>query len=365
MSIESICGSLLIGGFRGTSLPADYEKLLRSGRRGGAILFKANAIDGSAQLASLARQVHAALPAPLLGVDQEGGRVARLGAPFLKVPPMRAIGRRNDPALAEAIARALGMELAAVGVTVNFAPVLDVDTCALNPVIGDRSFGSDPALCARLGVAWIRGLESAGLLATGKHFPGHGDTSTDSHFELPVVRHSVTRLQDVEWVPFRAAIAHGVAALMTAHVVYPSIDAELPATLSAAVCTRLRRELGFDGMLVSDDLEMRAVADSWPAGDAAVRAVAAGCDAILVCHDERAQDGALAALVREAESSPAFAARCAEAHARVMKARERIRVGPPERDGLARAVESAESTRVAAQLARLNGPEDPNPQRAG
>lgn len=346
-------GELVIAGFDGPTLPARFERALRDGRLGGAILFKRNVGGGPAQVAALARAIHAASPRPLLGVDQEGGRVTRLRAPLLEVPPMRAVAGIGDVAFAERAARAVGMELAALGFTVDFAPVLDVNTCAHNPVIGDRAFGDDAATCAAFGAAWIRGLQSSGLLACGKHFPGHGDTSKDSHFDLPVVDQPRERIERIELAPFRAAVAADVASLMTAHVVYPALDAERPATLSPAVCTALRGELGFRGLLVSDDLEMRAVAACWSIEESAVLAVAAGCDALLVCEHEELRERAVDALEREAGRSPTFQVRCDEALGRVHAARARATARPaPDDEALARAIGSAESRAVAGELAR-------------
>jgi beta-N-acetylhexosaminidase len=275
-------------------------------------------------VASLARQIHHAAPGgALVGVDQEGGRVARLRKPLLEVPPMRAVASWGDVAFAERIAAAVGRELAALGFTIDFAPVLDVNTCASNPIVGDRAFGEDPETCARFGVAWIRGLQSAGVLACGKHFPGHGDTTKDSHHDLPVVDQPLDRLEAVELEPFRAAAAEGVASLMTAHVIYTALDARLPATLSPAACSTMRERIGFQGMLVSDDLEMQAIAARWDVEDAAVQAVGAGCDALLICWTDEKQERAVEALVREAERSPAFRTRCDAALGRVREARRR------------------------------------------
>jgi len=356
VDLVATCGPLVIGGFAGTSLPTSFASALRLGRRGGAIFFKANVEGGPAQVAALARQVHEASPeAPLVGIDQEGGRVARLGAPLLEVPPMRTVASWGDAGLAERIARAVGTELAAIGFTIDFAPVLDVNTCAENPVIGDRAFGDDPDTCARYAGAWIRGLQSAGILACGKHFPGHGDTSKDSHLDLPVVDQPALRIERVELAPFRAAVAAGVASMMTAHVVYPALDADRPATLSEAICTRLRATLGYDGMLVSDDLEMRAIADRWSIEDAAVQAVAAGCDALLVCWSHEKQERAVDALVLEAERSAAFRARCEEACERTMAARRRATARALDDDGIARVLGGRESLSVREEIARRLG----------
>jgi beta-N-acetylhexosaminidase len=353
MDLVSTCGQLVIGGFPGTSLPAGFSRALREGRRGGAIFFKPNVEAGPKQVAALAREVHAAsMDPPLVGIDQEGGRVSRLRAPLLDVPSMKTIAAWGDTALAERIARVVGAELAALGFTIDFAPVLDVNTCAHNPVIGDRSFGDDSAVCARFGVAWIRGLQATGILATGKHFPGHGDTSKDSHVDLPMVDQPRERLERVELPPFRAAVAAGVAALMTAHVVYPALDAKRPATLSPAVCTDLRDAIGFQGMLVSDDLEMQAIAARCSIDDAAVQAVLAGCDALLICWSEEKQDRAVDALVREGERSAAFRARCEHAWRRVRDARARASSRPLDDDAIAQVIAGRESRAVAQEIAR-------------
>jgi beta-N-acetylhexosaminidase len=352
MDIKSTCGQLVIGGFAGTSLPASYEAALRQGRRGGAILFKSNVEGGPTQAAALARQVHAALASPLLGIDQEGGRVARLHAPLIEVPPMRTIASWGDTALAERIAHAVGMQLAAIGCTINFAPVLDVNTCASNPVIGDRAFGADADICARFGVAWIRGLQGAGLLATAKHFPGHGDTSLDSHLELPTALRPLEHLEGVSLVPFRAAVNSGVAAMMTAHVVYSALDPDRPATLSYVSCTQLRERIGFDGMLISDDLEMRAIAAHWSSGDAAVQALAAGCDAVLVCHSFDQQEVVLESLVREAESSPEFRERCRHAATRAAVSRRRACARPLDDEAVKRVIASEASQAVSEEISR-------------
>jgi beta-N-acetylhexosaminidase len=346
-------GELVIGGFPGTSLPVGFARAMRERRRGGAIFFKSNVEGGPRQVAALARAVHAASPGPaLVGIDQEGGRVARLKAPLLVVPPMRTVASWGDALFAEQIARTQGTELAALGFTIDFAPVLDVNTCAENPVIGDRAFGDDAEICARFGAAWVRGLQSAGLLACGKHFPGHGDTSKDSHVDLPVVNQPLERIELVELVPFRAAIEAGVATLMTAHVVYRALDARLPATMSSAVCTALRDRLGFRGALISDDLEMQAIAARSTIEDAAVRAIAAGCDALLVCWSDEKQERAVEALTREAERSPAFRARCGEALQRVEAARRRATARPLDDEGLARVIGGEASGSLAHEMAR-------------
>jgi beta-N-acetylhexosaminidase len=329
LELPRLCGQLLVGGFDGTELPPRYESALREGRRGGAILFRRN-LPSIQEAAVLCQAIRDAAPPdlpPFIGVDQEGGRVTRLPAPFLTLPPMRIFGMLGDLELVHLAASAVATELAAIGFNLNFAPVLDVDSNPENPIIGDRSFGRDPRTVMRAGVAFIRGLQSKNVLACGKHFPGHGDTSVDSHLDLPVIEHTRERLEKIEIPPFRAASGAGIASFMTAHIAVKSFDPDVPATMSRAICASLlRAEIGFEGVLFSDDLEMAAVAARYPIETAAVEAVWAGCDALLICKSEDAQDRAHEALVKQAEKDRRFRDRCVEAATRVLRVR---RLCPP------------------------------------
>jgi beta-N-acetylhexosaminidase len=355
LEVPRLCGQLIVGGFDGPTLPARFTAALREGRRGGAILFRRNLpeIGGAALLCDAIRLAAGPDLPPFIGVDQEGGRVTRLPSPFLTLPPMRALASLSDLDLTRRAARAVAVELAAIGFNLNFAPVLDVDSNPENPVIGDRAFGSDARTVMRHGVAFLQGLQEAGVLACGKHFPGHGDTSVDSHFDLPVIPHDRARLDAIELPPFRAASGAGIASMMTAHIVCEKLDASVPATLSRSICASLlRSEIGFDGVLFSDDLEMGAIKARYPIEEAAVEAVWAGCDALLVCKDEDAQDRAHEALVRKAESDPRFRDRCVEAATRGLKIR---RLAPPRpiirRDELLALVGGPSSRAIAAEIA--------------
>jgi beta-N-acetylhexosaminidase len=230
---------------------------------------------------------------------------------------MRAVGERGDEATAFAVGALLGRELRAVGVDQDFAPVVDVDTNPANPVIGDRLLGPDPALVGRLGAALARGIQSEGVAACAKHFPGHGDTSQDSHVELPRISHPLTRLEAVELVPFRALAAAGVASVMTAHVVFEALDPGRPATMSPQVMRLLRDSCGFDGPALSDDLEMAAVAAHFPLEEAAPASVAAGVDGLLVCHRAEVQHRAIDLLRAAVERGQVSRERLAEARARI------------------------------------------------
>ena len=256
----------------------------------------------------------------------------RLRAPCTEWPPVASLGRSGDRDLARRFGRALARELLVLGITLDFAPVLDVGTNPRNPVIGDRAPASDPAQVAALGAEVILGLQGGGVAACGKHFPGHGDTDLDSHRELPVVEHERGRLEEVELPPFRAAIEAEVAALMTAHVRYPALDETSPATLSHVVITELLRgDLGFNGWIVTDDLTMGAITTDHTVPDAAVAAIAAGCDSVLLCEpDPEAQAAVLERLVRAVEDGTLCQPRVEEALRRQRKAKERFLDGDDE-----------------------------------
>lgn len=332
-------GQLVFAGFAGPVVTPEIRAIAREYTLGGIVLFKRN-VEEPAQVAELAYDIAQLQPdLPLwVAVDQEGGRVARMRAPFTEWPPMLTLGRSGDPALAGRFARALAAELAAVGVTLDFAPVLDVLTNPSNPVIGDRALAEDAERVAELGTVVITALQDAGIAACGKHFPGHGDTSVDSHVELPLVEHPVEQLRAREFVPFRAAIAAGVASIMTGHVFMPALDETVPATLSSRVVTGLlRRELGYDGLVFTDDLEMKAISAHHSVPGAAVQAVAAGCDAVLVCgtdHDVQAQ--AIEALIHAVEDETISRTRIDEALGHHRVARHRFLPAVPRRPRTAR-----------------------------
>jgi beta-N-acetylhexosaminidase len=293
-ALDQEVAGLFAVGFQGTSPSPEVLELIRRGVYG-VILFGRN-VERAEQVAELVAELKRAAGRPLLvSIDQEGGRVARLRAPhgFTDLPPMRALGMTGDEGLAFEVGALLARELRAVGIDQDYAPVVDVDTNPGNPVIGDRSLSRDPRRVARMGAALARGLQSAGVAACAKHFPGHGDTSQDSHEELPRLPHSLARMREIELVPFCALAGAGVASAMTAHVVFEALDGQRPATLSGPVMRLLREECGYDGCVISDDLEMKAVADHFPLDEAVPAALAAGVDALLVCHKAEVQHRAI------------------------------------------------------------------------
>ena len=292
-------GQLLFVGFPGTRVPPELAVRIREGRVGGVVLFRRN-VESPEQVRALTRELHELAPAdaPLtICIDQEGGRVQRLRDPWTEWPAMRALGPRSVDDT-KAFARCLALELLDAGFDLDFAPVVDVDSNPDNPVIGDRSFARDAATVAAHGAAFIRAMQGAGLAACAKHFPGHGDTDLDSHLALPRLDLDLERLHRVELPPFRAAIAADVASVMTAHVLFPKLDRERPATLSPEVMGMLREELGYDGLVLSDDIEMRAVADHFSVEDRSLGALRAGVDVILACSQADLREELLAKLER-------------------------------------------------------------------
>jgi beta-N-acetylhexosaminidase len=324
-------GQLLIAGFDGHQPSPELRSLAREFSLGGVILFARNVAEPE-QVAELAFEASRLTPeVPCwVSIDQEGGRVARLKTPFTVWPPMATLGRSGDVRLAERFARALAAELKTVGITLDYAPVLDIHTNPKNPVIGDRALAEKADQVARLGAAIVRTLQREGIAACGKHFPGHGDTSTDSHLELPLVEHPPERLRETEFVPFRAAIEAGVATIMTAHVLVPSLDEKRPASLSRRIVhDLLREELAFDGVILSDDLEMKAIAAEYAVPSAAVLAIQAGCDGVLICSgDHDTQAAALEAIVHAVEEERVPIGRIDDALRRQRRAKERFLASP-------------------------------------
>jgi beta-N-acetylhexosaminidase len=363
-------------GIQGTTpTPAELE-LVRRGV-GGVILFARNVAE-PVQLAELTRTLKSAAPGPLLiCVDQEGGRVQRLRPPHWTAwPSMRRLGEidqqggldgMNGTAIAERVGEMIAHELASCGIDVDFAPVMDVDTNPDNPVIGDRSFSRDPRRVARLGVAFAQGLERSGVASCAKHYPGHGDTSQDSHMTLPRLAHDEKRLWEVELVPFVAAARAGIASVMTAHVRFETFD-RLPATLSPVALRLLRRDVGFRGCCISDDLEMRAISDIWGIPDAAELSITAGCDTVLVCHTLQHQHDAIDAIARGARAGPLPRERLAEASSRMETlqkfARPAAAIDPSSASSETALTEHRQfAARLLEAAARLERPIDPTERR--
>ena len=303
MTLEQQIGQLFMVGFHGTTASGEIIEMIERYQVGGVILFTRNVRD-SQQVQALTNSLQAAAQAAghrfplLIATDQENGVVRRLGEDIAQFPGNMALGAVGSEQLVQEVAEATGDELRALGINMNLAPVADVNNNPANPVIGVRSFGEDPEAVARLVAASVRGHRAAGVIATLKHFPGHGDTNADSHRSLPVVLHTLDRLSDLELVPFQSGIAAGADAILTAHLALPRLtsDESLPATLSSAILRGLLRErLGFAGVIVSDCLEMNAIAEGVGVEQGAVLAIGASVDLVLISHRADRQRGGIEA----------------------------------------------------------------------
>jgi beta-N-acetylhexosaminidase len=327
MSPDKI-GQLFMVGFDGTTVSPDLAAFIKEYKPGGVILFSRN-LESAEQIVQLTNDLQRCSPhSPLLiSIDQEGGRVSRLPKDFTIFPPCEVLGLCNSSDLAYAAAATTAKELRAVGINMNMSPVLDVNSNPANPVIGDRAFGSTPEPVCELGVATAGGLQDNGVVACGKHFPGHGDTTADSHKELPIVTAPRERLERTELPSFRHAAAKGVATMMTAHVLYPALDQERPATLSPAIIgTILRQELQYDGVVLTDDLEMHAIIDHYGIEEATVRSILAGCDMPLICKDRNREVAAIGALDKAIADGTISPERLEQSLTRVARLKQRFLV---------------------------------------
>lgn len=356
MSIRQAAGQVILAGFDGTTeAPPELRERAKRGELGGYVLFKRN-LGTMDEVAALNRRLldDSMKEFPLcLSLDQEGGRVARLKTPVITLPAMQKVATLGDATLTKRAGAILGAQLRALGFTLDFAPVLDINTNPANPVIGDRAFGTDAETVITHALAFAAGLHEGGVQSCGKHFPGHGDTELDSHLALPKLSHDRARLEKVELAPFRAAAGH-IPSIMTAHVIFESLDSAVPATLSQKVITGLlREELKYDGVIISDDLEMKAVADHYKISDSACLAIEAGCDALLICSKPELVIEAQDALIARAEKDKSFAARLLDAASRFVAMRKKC-IGEPITDSaaLTRALTKSEVGVVEAALAR-------------
>ena len=333
-------------GVQGEALSRDERLIIEQYSFGSFILFAHNCCEPR-QILSLCRalwETGTELP-PFIAIDQEGGRVHRLPQPFTHFPPAAALGRTGSAELAYKVGLATALELSAVGINLNFAPVLDVHSNPSNPVIGDRSFGERGDEVIRFAWPYAQGLRDGGIIPCGKHFPGHGDTDEDSHLALPIVEKSVAELKAVELPPFLHACRQGIETLMTAHVRYRALDQEFPATLSEKIVTGLlRQDLGYDGVVFGDDIEMKAISANYGDEEAVERAVRAGIDVILYCHDLSRAARACEHFVAEAERDPALHARVEESYRRITQLK----------NNRLRSFTGADETEIAKRLASLD-----------
>lgn len=325
MRLQDALGSLFMVGIPQPFLDDETRQRLQELRPGGIVLFRRNYTTPEA-LTNLCVELHSLFSdsRPLIAIDHEGGRVHRLQPPFTHFPAMRDVGLTSSVNLAYQVGFAMGQELRSVGIDLDFAPVLDVLTNPANTVIGDRAFSTDPYQVALLGRAQARGLRDAGVIPCGKHFPGHGGTLLDSHDDQPKDERSLEELTQIDLYPFQQLIAEGLEIIMSAHVLYPALDPDFPATASRKILTGLlRQQVGFKGMIITDDLEMGAVVRHSTIDQAVINALNAGADMLLVCHKIDLALAARDVCVRAIESGIISLSRVEDAarHIAVLKAR--------------------------------------------
>jgi beta-N-acetylhexosaminidase len=320
-ALREVLGRLVVG-FEGAKVTAMLGSLLEFGVAGVAI-FPRN-YRSIEELRALTAEIRRCASKPvLIGIDQEGGGTRfALAPPFTVWPSAAELGRTGDAALVEQIARAIGRELRAAGANLDFAPMLDLHIQPESPVTRQRSFGADPQLVARMGRAFARGLRAGGVLTCAKHFPGHGDTRTDPHLDLPIFSGARERLESAELIPFAAAVADSVPVIMTAHILLPQIDAQRPASLSRPILTGMLRErMNFQGVIIADDLGMGAIAKNFGAPEAAIETFAAGADLAMLCHDESGISPAIEAVLRALQAGRFNAAEWRTSNQRIERLR--------------------------------------------
>lgn len=300
MSLDEKIGQLVVSGFYGTTLDENILKLIKEDKISGVILFNRNVKDSSTLLSlnNSLKESNKNNKLPLfISVDEEGGLVTRMPKDIKRLPTNKYIGSLNNKDLSYKVGEILGEQLSYFGFNMNFAPVLDINSNPNNPVIGDRSFGNNKDTVAILGTSTMKGIQSKNIISVVKHFPGHGDTSVDSHVNLPVVNYDINRLNSFEFVPFKTAIQNGTDAVMVGHILLPKIDSKYPSSMSYEIVTNiLRKDLGFNGLVVSDDMTMGAITENYSIEEASIKAINAGVDLLLVCQKYENTENVLKAL---------------------------------------------------------------------
>lgn len=291
MKLHQLAGQLTLIGISGHSLTDDEKKFIVENNISGVVLFGRNVStpqqirDLCAEIQSLRHQMVDKAPL-FIGIDMEGGRVHRLKAPFTQWPPLKNIGDLDSATVAFHFANAMGFELMSIGINLDFAPCVDIFTNPKNTVIGDRAISSDPAQVEKMASALVRGYIKSGVLSCAKHFPGHGHTIIDSHEELPIEEHSLDRLHEVELLPFKKALRSRVDMVMSGHILFKNIDAKNPVTFSSLFLKDIiRKELKYKGLIITDDLDMKALAKYHDKSEIPVRALEAGAELLLYCNE--------------------------------------------------------------------------------
>lgn len=330
MTLEEKVGQLLVIGVEGTSFSSEMDNLIRNYHVGGVIIMGRNVATTNEmlQLINGIKKANEHNKIPLfLSVDEEGGRVSRLPVGIPKLPTSAQIGKLNDESVSYRAGTYLAGVLNEFGYNMNFAPVLDVNSNPRNPVIGNRSFGSDPYQVAKLGISTMHGMMDNGIIPVVKHFPGHGDTVVDSHKALPKVETTLEALRNVELVPFQKAIEEGADAVMVAHILFPALDPDYPSSMSKAIITGLlRNEMKFEGVIITDDLTMGAIANDYTIPEAAVQSFIAGSDQLLVVRDYEVQLNTLNAFIKAIETGEITEERLNESVKRILTLKEKYSV---------------------------------------
>ncbi|QAA33958.1 beta-N-acetylhexosaminidase [Clostridium manihotivorum] len=330
LTLEEKIGQLAIIGFEGTEMNDNIKELIQNYHVGGVIFFKENITSRSQALSLVeAMKNYNGNAIPLfLAVDEEGGRVSRIPSEYLKLPSSGYIGKKNNEVLSNKVGEILGDEVGSLGLNLDFAPVLDINSNPKNPIIGDRSFGNNADLVSRLGLSTMKGIQSKGIISAVKHFPGHGDTSVDSHKGLPLVNNDLTRLRSFELIPFKNAIDNGADMVMVAHILLPKVDSNYPSSLSKNVITDLlRKELGFNGVIITDDMTMGAITLNYDINKAAVTSLKAGSDMVLVCHDFNKEKTVLDSIRNAVSNKELTEEEIDEKVYRILKLKEKYKLG--------------------------------------
>ncbi len=337
LSLEEKVGQMIFAGIKGTDITNETKKIISTHQVGGIILFKDNLKNAnqSVSLLNAIKQENTNNKVPLfLGVDEEGGRISRLPE-LTKLPTNEELGKRNDISLSYNIGKLLGKELSAFGFNLDFAPVLDINSNPHNPIIGDRSFGTDAELVSELGLQMMKGIQSEQVISVIKHFPGHGDTAVDSHKELPIIQKSLEELQALELIPFKHAVEQGAEVVMVGHILLPKIDSTYPASISERIITDvLREQLGYEGIIITDDMTMKAILNNLEIGESAVSAVKAGNDIVLVAHNYANVKKAIDSIIKAIENGEITEQRIDESVKRILSIKKKYNLSNKQIDGV-------------------------------
>lgn len=336
LTIDEKIGQLVMTGINEYINDTPSKQLIEKYHIGGFILLKQNIKDTNQtlNLINSLKETNKNNKVPLfISVDEEGGRVSRFPDEYKKLPSNKVIGTINNKEFSYKVGSVIGEELKSFGFNLNFAPVMDINSNPKNPVIGDRSFGNNTEVVSTLGVQTLKGLQAQNIIAAVKHFPGHGDTSVDSHVGLPLVNNDLDRLKSLELVPFKGAIENGADMVMIAHILLPKIDPENPTSFSKTIITDiLRKDLGFDGVVITDDMTMGAIAKNYDIGEASVKSLLAGTDIILVCHDFNNEVKVLNAIKGAVESNKISESSLNDKLYRILKLKEKYKISDEKTD---------------------------------